>query len=158
MIYKNYILSIVFILFSWILSPSGICLAQSGVEGFWLSSNDETGKPVAIVRLVEKDGELKGFVEKIVAIGHENDLCEKCAGHNQNIRIQGMQFLGNMKRTDGIWTNGWVIDSENGNTYSAKAQLVESGAKLKLEGFIGLPIFGRTKYFSRLDKADLSSK
>ena len=124
--------------------------AESSIQGYWLSTNDSSGEPSAIVKIIEKNNVLLGYVEKILVKGQENAICEKCDGKNKNIKIQGMQFLGGMTPKDDYWVDGWVIDSENGKTYSAKATLVEGGSKLKLDGYIGIPLFGRTKYFQKI--------
>jgi uncharacterized protein (DUF2147 family) len=133
-----------------LVGPTANSYAESGIQGYWLSTNDSSGEPSAIVKIIEKNNVLLGFVEKVLVKGQENALCEKCEGSNKNIKIQGMQFLGGMTHKEDHWVDGWVIDSENGKTYSANAKLVDGGSKLKLDGYVGIPLFGRTKYFQKI--------
>ena len=135
----------------YLLAITTTAAGQTSPHGYWLASDDSSGEPTAIISIVEQGNEIKGFIDKVLVKNHEQDLCTKCEGRNKGIRIQGMQLLGDMKLHNGIWTGGWIIDSENGKTYSASAQLVENGSKLKIEGYIGIPLFGRSKYFRRVD-------
>ena len=46
------------------------------------------------------------------------------------------------------WKDGTVYDPKNGKTYSAYLKL-ESSGKLKLRGYIGVSLIGRTSYWTR---------
>ena len=47
------------------------------------------------------------------------------------------------------WTNLRILEPQSGNIYKAKISLVDNGTKLKVRGYIGLPIFGRTQIWLR---------
>lgn len=49
---------------------------------------------------------------------------------------------------DNVWKGGKVYDPKSGNTYSGKMTLV-SPTQLKLRGFIGISLFGRTDVWTR---------
>lgn len=49
---------------------------------------------------------------------------------------------------DTVWKGGKVYDPKSGNTYSGKMTLV-SPTQLKLRGFIGISLFGRTDVWTR---------
>ncbi len=49
---------------------------------------------------------------------------------------------------DNAWKRGKVYDPKSGNTYSGKMTLV-SPTQLKLRGFIGISLFGRTDVWTR---------
>ncbi len=57
--------------------------------------------------------------------------------------MHGFIFAG-----DGMWKDGQVYDPKNGKTYSGKVTLV-SPHQLKLRGFIGISILGRTTIWTR---------
>lgn len=47
------------------------------------------------------------------------------------------------------WNSGTVYDPKSGNTYSGYMKLVDRD-KLKLRGFIGISLIGRTEYWTRV--------
>jgi len=49
---------------------------------------------------------------------------------------------------DNLWEDGTVFDPDNGKTYSAKMWLEDENT-LKLRGFIGFSLLGRTVVWSR---------
>jgi uncharacterized protein (DUF2147 family) len=66
----------------------------------------------------------------------------------QNREIIGLEFLTGFSWNDGIYSGGEIYDPETGKTYSCKMSL--EGNKLKVRGYIGISIFGRTEYFERI--------
>ena len=73
--------------------------------------------------------------------------------------ICGLPLMGSLrqaKNNPGKWTDGWVYDPESGNTYKAEMQL--SGPDvLKLRGYIGISLFGRTETWTR-ESGDLKNR
>lgn len=55
---------------------------------------------------------------------------------------------GFMFRGDNTWSGGSVYDPKSGNAYRGKMTLV-SPDELKLRGYIGIPLFGRTSKWTR---------
>lgn len=49
-----------------------------------------------------------------------------------------------------IWENGTIYDPKTGNTYKCYMELL-SEDKLKVRGYIGFSLIGRTSYWLRLD-------
>jgi len=62
--------------------------------------------------------------------------------------ILGIELLSNFKYNDGEYTNGSIYDPESGQTYTCKMSL--HGNQLKVRGYIGIPLFGRTEIFEKL--------
>lgn len=56
--------------------------------------------------------------------------------------IQGFKYKGKNK-----WANGQIYDPDNGKTYSCKMKLEEN--ELKVRGFIGISLLGRTTVWTR---------
>ncbi|MEZ4851397.1 MAG: DUF2147 domain-containing protein [Bacteroidia bacterium] len=46
------------------------------------------------------------------------------------------------------WEDGEILDPKNGNVYSCYIELV-SDKKLKVRGFLGFSLLGRTQYWYR---------
>jgi uncharacterized protein (DUF2147 family) len=70
---------------------------------------------------------------------------------NESLRkreVLGIELLSNFSYKNGEYTNGQVYDPENGKIYSCKMSLI--GDKLKVRGYIGISLFGRTEFFERI--------
>lgn len=70
---------------------------------------------------------------------------------NESLRIReilGIELLTNFTFSDGVYKNGEVYDPENGKTYSCKMSL--NGNQLKVRGYIGISLLGRTETFERI--------
>ncbi|MEQ1723318.1 MAG: DUF2147 domain-containing protein, partial [Pseudobdellovibrio sp.] len=114
--------------------------------------DDETKKPKSIVEIFEQDGVLYGKIEKLFRGPDEdqNPKCDKCSGDKKDQLIIGMQILNGLKKdNDTKWSGGEILDPNNGKTYSCKVELIEDGKKLKLRGFIGFSLLGRTQVWER---------
>lgn len=63
-------------------------------------------------------------------------------------RILGLEILSGFKYGgNSVWTGGKIYDPENGKTYSCKMTL--KGNKLKVRGYIGFSLLGRTTTWER---------
>ena len=60
-----------------------------------------------------------------------------------------MVILEDLKKVEGQYTDGNILDPENGKTYDCNVELIEKN-KLKVRGFIGFSLLGRTQYWQRL--------
>lgn len=131
---------------------ASIVQAQESIVGRWKTIDDETGKPKSIVEITEKDGAIVGKIEKLFREPTEdqNPKCDKCSGDKKDQLIIGMQILSGLKKDgDNKWSGGDILDPKNGKTYSCKVEIIENGQKLKLRGFIGLSLLGRTQVWQR---------
>ena len=57
--------------------------------------------------------------------------------------VKGFTYKGNNK-----WVNGTIYDPDNGKTYKCKMDLNDDGS-LKVRGFIGVSLIGRTQVWNR---------
>ena len=62
--------------------------------------------------------------------------------------ILGLELLTKFSYANGAYTNGQVYDPESGKTYDCKMTL--NGNSLKVRGYIGISLFGRTEIFERI--------
>ena len=69
--------------------------------------------------------------------------------------LQGLRILWDMQPDDDgkTWKNGRVYDPESGKTYQGRITL-ESDDVLKLRGFVGTPLFGRTSTWTRAENVE----
>jgi uncharacterized protein (DUF2147 family) len=61
----------------------------------------------------------------------------------------GLQVLWGFAQVDSQWSGGQVLDPESGKIYRAFLALEDGGTKLRLRGYIGIPLLGRTEYWMR---------
>lgn len=136
---------------------SGNINAQNSPVGYWQSLDDVTGQPKAVIRIQKLPNQtLIGHVFKIYP-GPGNDqnaLCTACDGKKHNQRILGMQIIEDLKQSKenmNEWSNGRILDPSNGKIYNCKIQLMGNSKKLQVRGYLGLPLFGRSQTWIRLE-------
>jgi uncharacterized protein (DUF2147 family) len=126
--------------------------------GHWKTIDDKTLKPRSIVKVWEQDGELRGRIEQLYREPDEepDPLCDKCKGEKYNQKVRGMEMLWGFKRKAKGLSDGWVLDPEEGNTYHARLEVIEGGAKMRLFGYIRI-IFkiGRSQTWERVKPEDV---
>ncbi|ANE53075.1 DUF2147 domain-containing protein [Flavisolibacter tropicus] len=62
--------------------------------------------------------------------------------------LLGINLLTDFSYDDGVYVDGQIYDPENGKTYSCKISF--SGRNLKVRGYIGISLLGRTETFERV--------
>ncbi len=62
-----------------------------------------------------------------------------------------MTILRDLKKDDDEWTGGTVLDPANGKTYKCKIAVEDGGKKLKVRGYVGLSLLGRTQHWVRAE-------
>jgi uncharacterized protein (DUF2147 family) len=62
--------------------------------------------------------------------------------------VLGIDLFTGFNFQDGAYNSGKVYDPESGKTYDCKMSL--NGEVLKVRGYIGISLFGRTEYFQRI--------
>jgi uncharacterized protein (DUF2147 family) len=70
---------------------------------------------------------------------------------DKNLRtreVLGIELLHGFTYKDGCYADGTVYDPESGKTYDCKMSL--NGNNLKVRGYIGISLFGRTENFERI--------
>jgi uncharacterized protein (DUF2147 family) len=63
--------------------------------------------------------------------------------------LQGMVMLTGLQYEDGKWQNGKIYNGLNGKSYRVVVTI--EGNKLELRGYIGLPLFGKTTVWQRVE-------
>jgi uncharacterized protein (DUF2147 family) len=56
-----------------------------------------------------------------------------------------------LEKDGDAWEDGEILDPNNGSTYSCYIEL-ENDNKLKVRGYIGISIVGRTQYWYRVEE------
>ena len=135
-----------------LFASSALAQAPSPV-GRWTTIDDETKKPKSVITIYEEGGKLYGKVEKILREPSEeqNPVCDKCEGDLKGKPILGMIILRGLEKDGDAWSGGRILDPANGKTYKCTISVEDGGKKLKVRGYIGLSLIGRTQYWMRAE-------
>ena len=128
-----------------------ILFAQSQtVVGKWKTIDDETGKAKAIVEIYEESGKIYGKVVDILEEENKKRVCSNCSGDDKDKPILGMIVIKGLSKKGSQYTNGKILDPKNGKLYKSYITL-ETKDKLKVRGYIGISLLGRTQYWYRVN-------
>jgi len=119
--------------------------------GLWKNIDDVSGKSRALIRITETNGALQGTVEQVFPAPGEdqNPKCVKCEGALKNAPIVGLQILSGLKQDGDDYTDGQILDPENGEIYRSKLRLLDGGRKLGVRGYVGISLLGRSQTWIR---------
>lgn len=119
--------------------------------GRWKTIDDITGKAKSIVLIWEENGKLFGKVQKLLNPDPQNPnpRCEDCSGDQKGKPVVGLQILQNLSKDGNAWSGGTILDPATGKIYKCLVSVLDGGAKLKVRGFIGISLLGRTQYWQR---------
>ena len=125
--------------------------AQTSPVGLWKSIDDATGKPMALIRIFDSHGELKGTIDKLFAppADNPNPRCTECTGARKNQPIIGMTIIDGMRAEGDVFGGGSILDPDNGKVYKSRITLIDGGKKLQVRGYLGVPLLGRTQTWIR---------
>lgn len=137
--------------YSILLLLAGIQTAQSQtVLGKWKTIDDETGSAKSIVEIYEKNNKVYGHVLQILEKGKENKICESCKGDKKNKPIKGLVIIEGLSKDGNTWEGGTILDPKSGKEYKCNLSL-ENANKLKVRGYVGFSLLGRTQYWTRVE-------
>lgn len=63
--------------------------------------------------------------------------------------VLGIELLSNFVYNNGVYTEGKIYDPQTGKTYNCRMTLM--GNTLKVRGYVGISMFGRTELFERIN-------
>ncbi len=119
------------------------------IIGKWKSIDDETGNALSIIEIYEKGGKIYGKVQEILEEKDKKKLCVSCDGEDKNKPIQGLVVIKGLNKKGNEYKGGKILDPKSGNLYNCII-ILEEKDKLKVRGFIGISLFGRTQYWYRI--------
>lgn len=123
---------------------------QETVSGWWLNQDGR-----AAIRIAACGDKLCGWIEWLKEPNDPKTGQPKTDHENPDPSLRsravcGLPLMYGFVPDDdpGEWTEGRVYDPDSGSTYHAHLALLPDG-KLKLRGYIGIPLLGRTEIWSR---------
>ncbi|MEO5775857.1 MAG: DUF2147 domain-containing protein [Flavobacterium sp.] len=118
------------------------------IFGKWKTIDDVTGKEKGIVEIFEYKGKVYGKIIEIFEADKKHLKCDKCEGDDHNKPILGMNIIKGLKKNDGVYDGGKIVDPKNGKSYHCKITL-EGKDRLVVRGYIGITLFGRSQTWVR---------
>jgi uncharacterized protein (DUF2147 family) len=139
------------ILFTILILTISISIHSQTIFGKWNSKNENTGQIDSVIEVYEKEGKAYAKVIEILNKKIKNPICQNCNGENKDKPILGLNILTGLEKDGDEWSGGEILDPRNGKIYKCYIQLVENN-KLKLRGYVGISLFGKTRYWYRAGK------
>jgi uncharacterized protein (DUF2147 family) len=130
------------------------CAQALSPLGRWHTISDSDGKPRGVVEIVEQQGTLEGRIVGTLRPDESLErVCEVCPGSRKGQKLLGMQILTGVKPEAGAsppsWSGGEILDPDNGNVYRVRLELEDGGRTLKVRGYLGISLLGRTQRWRR---------
>lgn len=144
------LMSLCVMLFSSVFA--GKTASQSWVTGYWQTIDTKTNKPSSIIWVRAVNHVYEGSIVKIYKEDHHlpTDICTHCTGNQKNKPMLGLTIIKAMRCSAYACTDGRVLDPRDGSLYHASMALIDNGNRLKLRGYIGIPLFGKTVVWNRV--------
>jgi len=118
------------------------------IFGKWENRDEETNKEDSVIEVYKKNGKAYAKIIAITDKEKKEALCVLCTNEKKNKPVLGMEILTGLKKDGDEWSGGTVLDPRNGKVYKCYIKLVKPN-KLKLRGYIGISLFGKTEYMAR---------
>ncbi|MCC6714728.1 MAG: DUF2147 domain-containing protein [Gammaproteobacteria bacterium] len=127
--------------------------ADVSPAGRWKVVSDQTNRPVAIMHVFEQDGEYRGYIEQLLERPGDAavSICERCPGELKGQPIEGLVILHGLTGSGGEFSGGHILDPDSGHYYRVKMTVGPEGQTLKVRGYLGISLLGRTQTWYRAD-------
>ena len=132
-----------FVLFSYLM------VNAQDVTGKWKTIDDETGKAKSIVEIYKNGDKYYGKIVQLLTDENKDGICRTCETDYKNKNIIGLVILKDLVKDGDTYEDGEIMDPKNAKTYSCYIELEEPN-KLKVRGYIGFSLLGRTQYWYRV--------
>lgn len=139
----KYFITLLLILFS------SVGLMAQDVFGKWKTVDDYTGEAKSVIEIYEEDGKVYGKIVELINPKKPNPICDQCSGDDKDRPLVGLQIIKGLKKDGDEYSGGKILDPDNGKLYKCYITL-EDDDTLKVRGYIGFSLFGRTQYWYRV--------
>lgn len=136
------------IILTFLLVAISTSINAQSIFGKWENKDEDTGKVDSVIEIYEKDGKAYAKIIEITDKSRQDAVCDKCRGKYKNKPILGLNILTGLKKDGDEWSGGKILDPKNGKKYKCFIKLEEQD-KLKIRGYIGFSLLGRTAYWFR---------
>ena len=123
-------------------------LQPMSVEGLWITQDDESGKQKSEVLIYKENGKLYGKIVRLLLPEDQGKICVNCKGKDKGKPIVGLVIVNNLIWDGESWEDGTILDPKSGKLYDCYITF-EDNNNLKVRGFLGFSILGRTQNWIR---------
>jgi uncharacterized protein (DUF2147 family) len=127
----------------------GVLSMSAQVTGKWKTFDDETGEAKSIVHVYEEGGKIYGKVVEILNPAKKDKKCQDCKGADKDKPILGLVIIKGLSKDGDSYSDGDILDPNKGKLYSCTVKL-DGKDKLKVRGYMGVSLLGRTQYWTRV--------
>ena len=135
-----------------VLSTSSL-FAADDIAGTWRSIDDKTGFSKALIEIKKSDnGVYQGKIIKILPRpGYTPKThCQDCPAPYKGAPILGLTLLDGMKQKNATeYEGGTILDPLSGKIYKSKIKVSNNGKRLRMRGYVGVEVFGRSQTWIR---------
>ena len=133
-----------------VLLPLAAASTMAGIEGRWLSGDGDGWIEVTIEgdrlvgRIAGSPNDRPGGAPRYDELNPDPAL--------RGRPLKGLTIMSGFRYDkDGRWVDGRIYDPNSGNTYKGTIRQVDANT-LKLRGYVGISLFGRTETWTRDDE------
>lgn len=121
--------------------------------GLWKTIDDETGEERSFIRIIAVADSIEGTVEDIIPLpGDDPDqLCRECEGALKDQPVIGMRIMWGLEGSGSVWKEGYIMDPNNGKTYRCKLTVEDDNQSMRVRGYSGVSLLGRTQVWYRVE-------
>jgi len=122
--------------------------------GLWRTVDEETNKDQSIIAIWEEKGKVFGKIDSILdqEPGESaSPVCDKCEDELKGQPLIGMTIIWDLEQENDEWSGVKILDPNIGKSYLCFIKVEEGGKKLKVRGFIGFALLGRSQYWYRVE-------
>ncbi len=143
-----------------LLSALFTCPANT-ITGFWKSMDADTGLPAAVIGIYEYSGMVFGRL----IITYENGILKDTL-YNRTERAEmvegepyyaGLDFIWDLEERNRKWTNGRIMDPQEGKIYHSEMWLDEGCLVVRGKIKIGFISLGKNQIWLPANRSDLPS-
>lgn len=127
-----------------------VCAIQLSAQsplGIWKTIDDTDNVAKSYIEIHDIDGQLYATIRELLPAA-DITHCYKCKGDKKDKPLTGMTLMRELKPNGDEWKGGYILDPASGKEYRCIISL-DSDDKLKVRGYIGTPMLGRTQYWYR---------
>lgn len=130
------------------LSAPAALAAKDPAEGLWLTENERS-----VIEIKPCEQGLCGYVYWIIPGGLKFDA-QNPDNTKRGEPICGLPILWGFEQDGkGDWSGGTIYKADDGDYYDANLGVREDGT-LKVRGYMGLALFGKTQIWNRVSAED----
>jgi len=136
------------VLFTILIFTISISINSQTIFGKWETRNEDTNKVDSVVEIYQKERKAYAKIIEIKDPAKRDVDCIYCEGENKGKPVLGLEILTGLEKDGDEWSGGEILDPRNGKVYKCYIELVKND-KLKLRGYVGIALFGKTRYWYR---------